>query len=96
MTKILSPEEREKMRADTLLVDNRKHFKLEDFHKIDKSRDFIEKLQYNVKLRELYELMDSCNYNESNEWSPVLLKVSKKLQTLITDQEEIPDTEKLL
>jgi len=49
------------------------------FHAIKKSQGYINELKFDVRLNELYTVVDSCSYNEKNYWCPILLKVGDRL-----------------
>jgi len=51
------------------------------------SKDFINKVKVPIDLLGLYEIVDSCNYNISEEFCPVMLKLGKDLKTKVYGQD---------
>ena len=61
------------------ILKTRRGYRLQKFFDIDQSKDYIEKVNNTIPVNELYEVIDSCNYNEKNYWCPVLLKIGNEL-----------------
>lgn len=51
------------------------------------SKEFINKVKQPINLLGLYEIVDSCNYNTSEEFCPVMLKLGKDFKTKVYDQD---------
>ena len=72
-TKPRNPETQKREKA-------RKENSLEAFLGISDALGYIGKLKFDVSLSDLYTVIDSCNYNDDNFWTPVILKVGEMMQ----------------
>ena len=58
--------------------------------RLDSESSYLSALQKLVPLKDLYDLEASCNYNQTNSWCPVLLKVGEVLQKKFPDELKNP------
>ena len=61
------------------ILKTRRKYNLQKFFDINESKDYIKMVNNTIPVENLYEVIDSCNYNETNYWCPVLLKVGDEL-----------------
>lgn len=58
--------------------------------RLDSESSYLSALQKLVPLKDLYDLEASCNYNQTNLWCPVLLKVGQVLREKFPEELENP------
>ena len=49
------------------------------------AKDYMRSVMYTVPLSELYKVVASCNYNEENEFCPVLVRIVDKQILALND-----------
>jgi hypothetical protein len=73
------PDSKKKKERLEKLGDARHNLKL-DKMQCDTPQDFLKQVKYKIELSQLYEIYDSCNYNDLNQYCPVLVQIKDHLR----------------
>ena len=53
---------------------------IKSYLEINKAVGYLQKIKFDVELDAIYKVIDSCSYNSSNFWCPIILKVGEMLR----------------